>query len=308
MSRVTDARAAVVRWIPTPRRWLYLTWASINAYLEDRTIRIGAGLAYYFLITLAPLLFIAVSIAGLFVGDAAAEGRLVERLDETFGADLARLIETLIGQVHIEESATILTLVGIGVLLFSASVLFVAWQDAINLIMHVPRRHGIRATLRRRIFALAVIFAAGLMLVLVIFLETIVSAVEQITPGEITDALLRLAGAAGSAVVGAVFLALMYQYATDIKLPWRDVIAGTVYAVVLLALGAWLYGLYLGSFAAPSAAGIAGAVILLLVLVYYAAQILLFGAQFIRVRGYVRGHPDKLDELVASRRGPPVRD
>ena len=263
-------------------RSLQDAWRSFS---EDRAIRMGAGIAYYSLFALAPLLFLGVSVAGIIIGEEVVRTELASRLSNFFGVEVAELITELIERTSENPFfSSSLSLISLGVLLFGASVLFAAWRDALNLIFDVPWKRGIGASVRRRVVALGLVLLFSAAVLAMALAQAIVAAVERISDIEIIDAGLQVVVFVAPYAVAMVLLALMYKYAPDAELHWMDVIYGAIPAGLGLALGTWLYGLYLGSIGSVTATSVAGALFLLLAWIYYSAQILLFGAELIKVR------------------------
>jgi len=257
-------------------------------YSADRAARMGAGLAYYSLFALAPLLFLAISVAGLIIGTDTAQGELEARLSNAFSPEIAAVISSMIGDVASPALTSTLPAVSLLMLLFGASVLFGAWRDALNLIFDVPWRRGLEAGVRRRLFALALVLVFGAAVFTMVLAQSIVRAVDVHIGLGIVENGLEVALVAVPYLFGAGALALVYKYSPDHKLAWSDVLAGTVPTVMALGVGTWLYGVYLGGVGRVTAASVAGAVFLLLAWIYYSAQILLFGAELIKVRSRAR--------------------
>lgn len=255
-------------------------------FVENRTVRLGAGLAYYGIVALVPLLVLMIAVAGLLVGELATSGQLQADLDGALGEKVAELLQEAIVQLDVAGSFTNLTIFSFVALVFAASILFVAWKDALNDIWGTGERGGVRESVRERLFAFAAVGVAGLALTGILLLQTLLALLESIVPDQpVFDFFLRLASSSVPLALGTVALALMYRIGPDTEVPWRDTWAGTIVAVVLLLVSMSVYGIYLSYFGEASATGVAGAAILLIVLVYVAAQILLFGAEIVYVRG-----------------------
>jgi membrane protein len=263
---------------------------AVAHFVENRTVRLGAGLAYYGIVALIPLMILMIAVAGLLVGELAASGLLAPDLDGAVGSKVADLLEEAIVQLSLAGSFANLTVFSIVALVFAASILFVAWKDAMNAIWDVGERGGIRESVRERLIAFAIVGVAGLLLTVILLAQTVIAMLEGILPDQpVLDVLFRLVSSSIPLVLATLALALMYRVGPDTRLQWGDIWPGTLISVVLLLALMWLYGLYLANFADASATAIAGAAILLIVLVYFAAQILLFGAEIIRVRDLSRG-------------------
>jgi len=255
-----------------------------SEFLRDRAKRLGAGLAYYTLFALIPSLFFSVAIAAAFVGREAAAGGLQEQLSNVFGPDAARQVESAIATMWESSDRSNFAVISLGVILYSASVLFVAWRDSVELIWDIPYETGLQRTLRTRAFAILVPIVAGLLLAATMILQGLLAFVEGILDSQLIDAALRTAGAASQVALSMAALGALYRYSARARRPgWREILPASVFVVVILAIGFWAYGVYLRFFGVSSVTGAAGSVVLGLVVVYYSAQTLLFGAEIIKV-------------------------
>lgn len=267
-----------------------------EVYLEDRALRLGAGLAYYGVVTMAPLLVLLVGLAGLVVGEEAQTGQLVESLTNALGADVAQFIQGAVVSLDVAGSFANLTLFSLVALIFTASVLFVAWKDALNMIWHVEYRGGVRDTLQKRLFAFAVVGGLGVLLVAVLVAEMVLAMIDGFLSNDaVIDTALRVAGSAVPFILGMLLLGMIFRFGPDVEVPWHAIWPGTLLTTALLLVVAWGYGVYVDTFAKSSVAGVASSAMLLIVLVYFVAQIFMFGAEFIKVLAR-RRDPD----LVAS--------
>lgn len=252
-------------------------------FMADRAIRLGAGLAYYGLVTLAPLLVLLLGLAGLLVGDEAANGQLAESLSQWFGADVAQAFAEMIILLDVSSSFASLTIAGLVLLVFTASVLFVAWKDALNVVWGVQYRPNVRTTLGRRLFGIASVGALAAALVAIFVAEALLGMMSGLLSGEpVIDTALTIATSVLPVVLGALLLGASYRFGTDGSVTWRTVWPGTTLTMILLLVLAWGYGRYAG-LAGTSVTAVASSAILLLVLVYLMAQVLLYGAEVIKV-------------------------
>lgn len=259
-------------------------------FMADRAIRLGAGLAYYGLVTLAPLLVLLLGLAGLLVGDEAANGQLAESLSQWFGADVAEAFAEMIILLDVSSSFASLTIAGLVLLIFTASVLFVAWKDALNVVWGVQYRPNVRTTLGRRLFGIASVGALAAALVAIFVAEALLGMMSGLLSGEpVIDTALTIATSVLPVVLGALLLGASYRFGTDGSVTWRTVWPGTTLTMILLLVLAWGYGRYAG-LAGTSVTAVASSAILLLVLVYLMAQVLLYGAEVIKVMSLRNQH------------------
>ena len=262
-----------------------------EVFLEDRALRLGAGLAYYGVITAVPLLVLMVGLVGLIVGDEARTGELAKSLTEVLGADISRLIQDTIVSLDVAGSFANLTIFGMAALLFTASVLFVAWKDSMNVIWHVEYRGGVRDTLMKRLYAFAVVGGLAALLITILLAEMLLAMIDGlISDDPVIDTALRLVGSAVPLVLGTLLLGAIFRFGPDVDMEWRDIWPGTLLTMGLMLAVSWGYGVYLETFGNSSASAVASSAMLFIVLIYLVAQIAMFGAEFIKVLA-ARRHP-----------------
>jgi membrane protein len=256
---------------------------TFREYSADRAVRMGASLAYYALFAFIPVVLLAISVSGFIVGQEVIEGEVFGALEERFGPEVMDTIYLAIEQSFSTKYRGTLPIVAFGALLFSATVLLAAWKETIDMIWDVPWKRGIKATVRRRLFGVAVIFGSGLLLALTMIAEFIVGLLERFAPGALLDGVLTAVGSIMPAVLGFVALALLYRTTPEVEVGWRHVWLGTGVTAVLLAIGSWAFGFYWRTVGSASFAGAATGVMVALFVFYGANQILLFGAELIKV-------------------------
>jgi len=256
-------------------------------WLDDRAPRLGAALAYYTALSLAPLLLIAIGIAGMAFGAEAAQGRVVGELRNLVGDDGGRAIQDMLEHARTPSAGIIATTVGAVTLLLGAAGVFGQLQDALNTIWEVTPRpgRGWRGFLKDRFLSLTMVLGTGfLLLVSLVVTAGIAAAGESlrgISPG--VEALAELATMLVSFCVVVVLFAMIYKFLPDAEIAWREVWIGAVVTAALFVVGKFAIGLYLGHASIGSAYGAAGSFVVLLVWVYYSAQVLLFGAELTQV-------------------------
>ncbi len=249
-----------------------------------RTIRLGAGLAYYGLFALVPLLAVSLSLAGLIFQQEDVQDYLTQRLAAIFGADAGDTSAALAEVLDGFDSLVGLGVVGAVSLVFTASLLVLALQDALNAIWERPVRAGIRTTLARRALAFLVVAGAGAVLMLSFALNAVTALFSRLVPDvAVVESLGELIGTAASWALGIGVVALLFRYLTEVRVPWRSVLPGAAVTALLVAVGTVAIGAYLRRYAATSLLGATGSVFLLLLWIYYEAQIILAGAEFTRV-------------------------
>lgn len=263
---------------------------------EDKASRLAAALAYYTVFSLAPMLIIAIAIAGAAFGQEAARGEIVAQIQGLVGTDGAKFIETAIESASKPKAGTIASLISIAVLLFGASGLFAQLQDSLNTIWEVQPKpgRGLLGILRDRFLSFTMVLGVGFLLLVSLVLSAglsgLVAFLGSLLPG--IGALLQLANFVLSFAVTTLLFGLIYKVLPDVKIAWSDVWSGAIVTSLLFSIGRFALGLYLGNSSFGSTYGAAGSVVIILVWVYYAAQILFFGAEFTQV--YARRYGSRI--------------
>jgi membrane protein len=260
---------------------------TFSEWSKDKASRLAAALAYFTLFSLAPLLVIATFIAGLVFGEAAVRGQLVSQIEGVVGTGTAEMIQTMMASAEQNRSGGIVaTLIGVAMLLFGALGFFNALEDALNTVWNVkPKKKGFWETIKDRLLSFTMILGIGLLL-LVSFaisalLSALVSAFTNVLPG--SEFVWLFGNYLISFVVITVLFAAIYKVLPDRDIAWRDVWVGAAATSLLFVIGKELIGFYLGQAAVGSAYGAAASLVVLLVWLYYSAQLLLFGAEFTQV-------------------------
>jgi membrane protein len=269
------------------REWRELLVQTASDWSEDKVPRLGAALAFYTALSMAPLLVISLRVAALFFGDEAAAGE-VERQGQAYvGKQGAEALQAMIENAHQEDSGTIAAVLGVVTLLFGASGVFGQLQDSLNTIWEVQPKpgRGVWGFLRDRFLSFAMVMGCAFLLLVSLVVSTALSAATKFTAGfgeEFQWVGMLINFVVSFAVVTGIF-ALTFKMVPDVKIDWRDVWIGAVITALLFVIGKFALGLYLGRSSMASSYGVAGSLIVLLVWVYYTAQIVFFGAEFTQV-------------------------
>lgn len=255
-----------------------------RAWRRDRVMRLGAALAYYALFALVPMLVLMIGVAGIVVSRSDVQAAVTTAVADTLDVDEAAVTTALADAVPDAGAASSLGVVGVGALLISASLLFVALQDALDVIWHVPVETGFHGTVRRRAVAFAVILLGAGLLVAASALQSVFSLFDALLP---TDR--RLVGVLTSTLTTALTWALVVSVVAVLlrllprsSVTWRAALVGGVVVTVVLAAGTALFGLYMRTVAVRSAGGAASGVLAVLLYSYFANQVLLAGAVLTR--------------------------
>jgi membrane protein len=267
-------------------KYLGLFKTTAKEFSEDKVPRLGAALAYYTIFSIGPLLLIAVAMAGLFFGQEAARGQISGELGKLLGSQMAKSLEEMIQAAAKPKSGMLATIVGIVTLMLGASGLFGQLKDALNTIWNVePKKAGgIMGFVKERFLSMAMVLGIGFLLLITLVFDAAISAMgpmlQRLVGGE---ALMHVVSLVLSFIVSTVLFAAIFRILPDLKIAWHDVWLGAIFTSLLFVLGKWGLGLYLGKAAVGSAYGAAGSLVILLVWVYWSAQILFFGAEFTQV-------------------------
>ena len=290
-------------------RYLALFKETAKEFGEDKAPRLGAALAYYTIFSVGPLLLIAVAMAGLFLGQEAAQGQISEQLGKFFGPQMATSLEQMIQAAAKPKSGRLATIVGLLTLMLGASGVFGQLKDAMNTIWNVqPKKaSGIKGFIVQRFLSMAMVLGIGFLLLVTLVFDTVIAAMgpmlERLIGGE---AIVHGLSLLLSFAVSTVLFAAIFRVLPDIDIAWRDVWLGAVFTSILVVIGKWGIGLYLGKAAVGSAYGAAGSLVILLVWVYWSAQILFFGSEFTQVYartfGSMQGDTSKRDARAQAGR------
>lgn len=258
--------------------------SAFREWMGDKVPRLGAALAFYSVLSIAPLLIVAIAIAGMVFGQEAASGQLVDQLRAMVGDQGAEAIQEMLRHADRPDTGSLAAILGIATLLFGASGVFGELQDAMNTIWEVRPKpgRGWLATIKDRFLSFAMVLGTGFLLLVSLILSTAVAAVTHAVGGLMPalGPLLGLADTLVSFVVIAALFAMIFKLLPDAEVSWADVGVGAVLTTLLFLVGKWAIGLYLGRSALASTYGAAGSLVVLLVWMYYSAQILYFGAEF----------------------------
>lgn len=276
--------------------WKNIVRDTGKLWLEENAFSYAGALAFYTLFSLAPIVIIAVTVIGLVLGEEAAQGEIVSQFADVMGKEAAAAVERTVSQSRIEASGILPTLLGVGALLLGATTVFGQMQYSLNSIWGVtasPDRNGLFLLAKKRLFSLMVVLSIGFVLLVSLLFGVALRAVLNYT-AEFLPFVELLMGSAEfivSLAMIALLFATIFKVLPDVKLSWKDVMAGALVTAVLFSLGRYGIAAYLAYTATASAYGAAGSVVIILLWVYYSSLILLFGAAFTRVHLTARGKP-----------------
>jgi membrane protein len=274
---------------------------SFDCWSQHKGGRLGASLALYTLLSLAPLVLVVVSIVGLVFGNTAAQRDIIQQAQVLIGSQGASAVASLLQKSENTTHGVIATIIGLITLLFSASGVLIELRDALNTIWEVPSRkvsgfRMITSFIKDRLFSFAIVVSIGFLLIVSLAISTWISALgafsASIFPGE--QILLHIANSVVSFVVITGLFAAIYKVMPDVRIEWRDVLLGGAVNSLLFTIGKLILGLYLGRASYASIYGAAGSIVVLIVWVYYSGQIFFLGAEF--TRAFARRYGSRPDE------------
>jgi membrane protein len=258
-----------------------------SGWAEDNASQLSAAVAFYTILSLAPLLVIVTAIVGWVLGPEVASGQLHQQLQGLLGDGGAEVAKTAAENANKPKTGIFATIIGVCTLLYGASGVFTSLQTALNTVWHVKPKpgRGIWATIRDRFLSFGMVLVVGFLLLVSLVITTALTAVGGYLGGLMPGipVLLHVLNFVVSFVVVAALFALIFKYLPDVKISWRDVWFGALVTSALFTLGKYLIGLYLAKAAPGSAYGAAGSVVAFVVWVYYSGLIVFFGAELTRV-------------------------
>jgi membrane protein len=267
---------------------------SIGAWVDDYAPSMGAALAYYTLFSIAPLLIIAIAVAGLVFGQEAARGEIVAQIQGVIGREGAIAVQGLLKSANEPARGIFLTVVGIITLVIGATTVFAELQSDLDRIWRVAapaKENSIWILLRTRLLSFGLVLGLGFLLLVSLVISAVIAAFgkwwDRVFEG--WEALLQALNFGISFAITTLLFALIYKLMPRARIAWRDVWVGAGVTALLFESGKFLIGLYLGKTSVASGFGAAGSLVVLLVWVYFAAQIFLLGAEFTWVYSHEHG-------------------
>jgi len=273
----------------TPRNLAGLFKATVTAWLDDRAPSMGAALAYYTLFSMAPLLLIAISVAGAVFGIDTARGEILAQLTGLLGTEGAAAVASLLDSVQRNDQSVTGTLLGAGLLLVGATTVFAELQDSLDRIWQVPAQGATPSTangwwllIRARLMSFGLILGIGFLLTVSLAVSAALAAWGRWWAPAFGgwQMLLSVANQAFGFVLTATLFALIYKFMPRERVGWLDVALGSAVTAMLFTLGKAAIGAYIGNSGVASGFGAASAIVVLLIWVYWSAQVFLLGAEF----------------------------
>jgi len=275
---------------------------TILSFIEDEALTRGAAIAFYTVTSIAPVLLIVIAIAGIVFGRDAAQNALSSQFSGLMGRQTAEVLQSAIASAAGKSSSIIATIIGVATLIATASGVFGEMQAALNAIWRTkPQTTTVSRLIRARAMSLGLVAALGFLLIVSLVISAVLTAcgnyLDSVLPmGKLVLPFLNFVV---SVVLLAILFGAIYKMLPDRSLQWNDVIIGALITSILFNIGKSLIAWYIGSSAIASSYGAAGGLIVLLLWVYYSAQIFLLGSEFTKT--YANQHGSKQGRPIAAR-------
>ena len=271
--------------------------ASFSGFSSDNGLKLSASLAYYTVFSIAPLLIIVISVAGLVFGQDAASKKLYPQIVHYVGSGPASQIQDILAHLALSGKSGIAVVIGVVTLLLGASSIFIEIQDSLNIIWRVkakPKRGWVQL-LKNRFVSFSLIISLGFLLLATLLVSLLMDALQ----GQIQRWIPAITGVTGLLVKGVnigitlivitTLFSIIFKFLPDVKIKWKDVRSGAFFTALLFMLGQYIISLYIQYTAHASTYGAAGSIIIILVWIYYTSAILYIGAEFTQVYAEASG-------------------
>ena len=267
------------------RSWWSLPRDTVNQWLKHKDARLGAALAYYSVFSVGPLIVIAIAIAGLAFEQEAVQVQVFGALKGLLGDTGTQAVTSMLKDADRPREGILATVLGIGALVFAAVGVVVQLKDAMNTVWEVETTpgSGIWRFARTYVLSLAGVLALGFLLLVSMLLTAVLAAAGKYIAPYLPEAALQIAGFGASFAVISVLFAMMFKWLPDTTVAWRDVWLGAILTAALFEVGKFLIGFYIGKQGLESTYGAAASIVVVLIWVYYSAQLVLMGAEFTSV-------------------------
>jgi membrane protein len=266
---------------------------ALAGWWTDRAMSLGAAIAFFTVFSLAPMLLVAIGVAGLAFGREAAQGAVVQELGGLIGGQTGEALEQMIASAGQFEAGVIGIAVGITTFLFLVTGAIIELQDDLNIIWKVtpPANYGVAEFIRTRILSLTLIVGFGFLLMVSLLLDAGLTRLGAYLEAGFSGAsvILRTLNSAVAFAIATLLFAMIFKILPAVELTWRDVWMGATVTAILFTAGKFAIGYYIGKSGVASAYGAAGSIVTILLWIYYSSLILLFGAEFTKAYAETRG-------------------
>ena len=290
-------------------KWWTLVKDTATAWIDDYAPSMGAALSYYTIFSMAPMLLIVISVAGMVFGAEAARGEIFGQLRGLMGADAAKTVEDMLTSVSQPREGIAATVVGVVLLLVGATTVFGELQDALDRIWRAPARDrsgGLLGLVRARVLSFGMILGIAFLLIVSLVFGAATAALGKWWSGAFGnwEVLAHSVNIVVGFAVTTVGFAMIYKLMPRVRVQWHDVWLGAAVTALLFTIGRFLIGLYIGKSGIASGFGAAASIIVIFVWVYYSAQIFLLGAEFTWIYAHVFGSKRDIPTPTTITTGP----
>ena len=288
---------------------------TLKKFGEDRAVRYGAAISYYTIFSLPPILIIITNLLGVFVEEAEVQAQLLSQMQGMLGEESTVEIQKAIQNISKDKNSVWATMLGIGTLIFGATGVFYTLQDSLNAVWNVQPsiKRGILKLLVDRVLSFAMILSVGFILLVSMIINTLIATINSFLHNAeymqifnefiaqwlfISDTTVYVAFALDIVVtlfIISLVFAMIFKFLPDAKVHWRDVWVGAILTAILFSVGELFISWFIGNSDVASMYGAAGSIVVILIWVFYSAQIMLLGAEFTAVYAYSKGR-----EIVPS--------
>lgn len=267
--------------------------ATFKNFSEDKGLKLSASLAYYTIFSLGPLLLLMMSLASIFYGQEAIQGKVFGEMKGLIGASAAAQVQEIIKNIQFSGKTNFALIISIFTLLIGATSVFIEIQDSLNMIwkLKAKPKKGWLAFLKNRLLSSSLIISLGFLMIVSLIVNGAVQLFMDFIGrylGEMTEILLLIINLLITFIVIIVLFGIIFKFLPDAKIKWKHVRAGAIFTAILFMIGRYVIGIYIEQTATESTYGAAGSIIVLLVWIYYSAVILYIGAEFTQV--YTEAH------------------
>jgi len=268
------------------KSWYDTGYSVVMVWINANASAMGAAVAFYTIFAIAPLFILVLALAGVLFGHQSAQHQVFAEISQLIGKNSAESVESILTAANRPRASLIATIVGFVALFVGASSVFIQLQQALNAIWSVRlKTTGIRSFLRYRLLSFMMLLGIGFLLLVSLILSAVLDGIGKWMSNVVPLHFLIWKGIDIGASLGVITLlfAMIFKMLPDVKIAWHDVWIGSLITALLFTIGKFLLGAYLGRSSLSSAYGAAGSFVVVLMWVYYSAQILMFGAAFVRV-------------------------
>lgn len=262
--------------------------ATFKGFDEDKGLKLSASLAYYTIFSIGPLLLLLMSLVSIFYGGEAIRGRIFDELNGLLGASAAAQIQEIIKNITFSGKTNFALVASITTLFIGATSVFIEIQDSLNMIwkLKAKPKKGWLAFIKNRLLSSSLIISLGFLMIVTLVVNGAIEALMDVIRqyfDSIAEVLLYVINLVVTFTVITVLFAIIFKFLPDAKIKWKHVRTGAIFTAILFMIGRYLIGLYIAQTATESTYGAAGAIVVLLVWIYYSAVILYIGAEFTQV-------------------------